>query len=88
MGSTVGAIVAVGRRTGTAVAGAAVAGATVAGAGVAAGAQADRPSAKAKNNPTNNEIFFDISTLLFLGYLISYQVMVEPSTPKRYVYRL
>jgi hypothetical protein len=74
MGSSVGAAV------GAAVAGATVAGATVAGAaigaGVVAGAQADRPSTNAMNNPTNNEIFFDISTLLFFEFLVSHLMMV------------
>jgi hypothetical protein len=68
MGSTVGAAVAGAAVAGAAVAGAAVAGAAVAGAGVVAGAQADRPNTNAMNNPTNNVIFFDISTLLFLDF--------------------
>jgi hypothetical protein len=43
------------------VAGAGFTGAWVGGTGVEAGAQADMPSANATNNPTTNEIFFDIS---------------------------
>jgi hypothetical protein len=75
MGSSVGAAVAGAAVAGAAVAGAAVAGAAV-GAGVVAGAQADRPNTNAINNPTNNEIFFDISTLLFVEFLVSHLMMV------------